>query len=228
MHTGSIFSDSSKRDRPRAVIYVRSESVRSWLKEVLLSLLNVVGEAADGSAAAELIRRLSPDFLILDFDHDELDGVELCRRTSAQFPNLNILVFTSAYCATKYHNQLCRAGVRGFCLKSSEASVLLEAVSQLLNGARYCDPAIEQLVKQAPSTHMPNSELTEAEVAVLIRLDSRNKEIAEELDMRVRTVEKHIEVILAKLRVPTRIAAAAKAVEFGYVLLPVNSGSTGE
>ncbi|MDQ5934400.1 MAG: hypothetical protein QG574_1706 [Cyanobacteriota bacterium erpe_2018_sw_21hr_WHONDRS-SW48-000092_B_bin.40] len=141
MPTGSIFSESSKRHRPRAVICDSSESVRARLKEVLLSLLNVVGEAGDGSAAAEMIRRLSPDFVILDFAHNELDGVGLCRRITAQFPNLTILVCTSSYYATKYHNQL------------------------------------------------------------------------------FRTVEKHIEVILAKLKVPTRMAAAAKAVEFGYVLL---------
>jgi Response regulator containing a CheY-like receiver domain and an HTH DNA-binding domain len=71
---------------------------------------------------------------------------------------------------------------------------------------------------------MPNCNLTDREIEVLIRLDLRNKEIAEELDMKLRTVEKHIECILAKLKVPTRTAAALKAVQLGYVLLPKMPG----
>lgn len=86
--------------------------------------------------------------------------------------------------------------------------------------AEQIDPKITQLVKQQPSASAPNSNLTDREIEVLIRLDLRNKEIAEELDMKLRTVEKHIECILAKLKVPTRTAAALKAVQHGYVLLP--------
>jgi DNA-binding CsgD family transcriptional regulator len=118
-----------------------------------------------------------------------------------------------------------RAGARGFCLKSSGPRTLFEAIEQTTRGLPYCDPKITQLVKQQPTTtSQPNSNLTDREVEVLIRLDLRNKEIAEELDMKLRTVEKHIECILAKLKVPTRTAAALKAVQLGYVLLPKMPG----
>ena len=220
MRTGSIFSDSSKPGRPRAIICDRSDSVRSDLKEILVSLLDIVGEASDGWAAADLIRRVRPDFVVIDIDLDGLEGLEFCRRYAHQGSGINVLVHTSARYATKYYNQLVRVGARGFCLKASGTSRLLEAVTHVLSGGEYCDPALKLLVTQSQGTHMPDSELTETEVTVLIRLDCRNKEIAEELDMKLRTVEKLIEVILAKLKVPTRVAAAAKAVEMGYVLLP--------
>jgi len=175
-------------------------------------------------AATEIIRRMRPDFIIMDVDLDVLNGVEVCRRVSQELPNSHVLVLTDSYHATKYHNQLIRAGSRGFCLKSSGPRTLFEAIEQVTRGLPYCDPKITQLVKQQPTTSMPNCNLTDREIEVLIRLDLRNKEIAEELDMKLRTVEKHIECILAKLKVPTRTAAALKAVQLGYVLLPKMPG----
>lgn len=210
--------------RPRTVICERHELVRFGLKRVVSEVVEIVGEAADGMVATEIIRRLKPDFIILDVDLDILNGVEVCRRVSQELPNSNILVLTDSYHATKYHNQLLRAGARGFCLKSSGPRSLFEAIEQVTRGLPYCDPKITQLVKQSPSTSLPNTSLTDREIEVLIRLDLRNKEIAEELDMKLRTVEKHIECILAKLKVPTRTAAALKAVQLGYVLLPKMPG----
>ena len=210
--------------RPRTVICERHELIRFGLKRVVSEVVDVVGEAADGMVATELIRRLRPDFVILDVDLDILNGVEVCRRVSQELPNSNILVLTDSYHATKYHNQLLRAGSRGFCLKSSGPRTLFEAIEQTTRGLPYCDPKITQLVKQSPSTSLPNTNLTDREIEVLIRLDLRNKEIAEELDMKLRTVEKHIECILAKMKVPTRTAAALKAVQLGYVLLPKMPG----
>lgn len=219
--------DSTQRPsifRPRTVLCERHELIRFGLKRVVSEVVEIVGEAADGMAATEMIRRLRPDFVILDVDLDVLNGVEVCRRVSMELPNANVLVLTDSYHATKYHNQLMRAGARGFCLKSSGPRTLFEAIEQITRGLPYCDPKITQLVKQAPTTNMPNCNLTDREIEVLIRLDLRNKEIAEELDMKLRTVEKHIECILAKLKVPTRTAAALKAVQLGYVLLPKMPG----
>jgi two-component system, NarL family, nitrate/nitrite response regulator NarP len=205
--------------RPRTVLCERHELIRFGLKRVVSEVVEIVG-----MAATEMIRRLRPDFVILDVDLDVLNGVEVCRRVSSELPNSNVLILTDSYHATKYHNQLIRAGARGFCLKSSGPRTLFEAIEQVTRALPYTDPKITQLVKQTPTTNMPNSNLTDREIEVLIRLDLRNKEIAEELDMKLRTVEKHIECILAKLKVPTRTAAALKAVQLGYVLLPKMPG----
>lgn len=211
--------------RPRTILCERHELIRFGLKRVVAEVVEIVGEAADGMAATEMIRRLRPDFVILDVDLDVLNGVEVCRRITTELPNSNVLVLTDSYHATKYHNQLMRAGARGFCLKSSGPRTLFEAIEQVTRALPYCDPKITQLVKQTPTnTSMPNCNLTDREIEVLIRLDLRNKEISEELDMKLRTVEKHIECILAKLKVPTRTAAALKAVQLGYVLLPKMPG----
>jgi len=210
--------------RPRTVLCERHELIRFGLKRVVSEVLEIIGEASDGMAAVELVRRLKPDFVILDVDLDILNGVEVCRRISQELPNANILILTDSYHATKYHNQLLRAGARGFCLKSSGPRTLFEAIEQVTRALPYCDPKITQLVKQSPASSMPNTNLTDREIEVLIRLDLRNKEISEELDMKLRTVEKHIECILAKMKVSTRTGAALKAVQLGYVLLPKMPG----
>ncbi len=210
--------------RPRTVLCERHELIRFGLKRVVSEVVEIVGEASDGMAAIEMIRRLRPDFVILDVDLDALNGVEVVRRITSELPNSNSLILTDSYHATKYHNQLMRAGARGFCLKSSGPRTLFEAIEQVTRALPYCDPKITQLVKQSATTSMPNCNLTDREIEVLIRLDLRNKEISEELDMKLRTVEKHIECILAKLKVPTRTAAALKAVQLGYVLLPKMPG----
>jgi DNA-binding NarL/FixJ family response regulator len=210
--------------RPRTIICQRHELIRFGLKRVVSEVVDIIGEASDGMGATEIIRRLKPDFVILDVDLDILNGVEVCRRIVQELPNANILILTDSYHATKYHNQLLRAGARGFCLNSSGPRTLFEAIEQVTRSLPYCDPKITQLVKQSPTTAMPNSNLTDREIEVLIRLDLRNKEIAEELDMKLRTVEKHIECILAKMKVPTRTGAALKAVQLGYVMLPKMPG----
>lgn len=210
--------------RPKTVVCERHELIRFGLKRVVSEVLEIIGEASDGMAACEIIRRLNPQFVILDVDLDILNGVEVARRVTQEMPQTNLLILTDSYHATKYHNQLIRAGVRGFCLKSSGPRTLFDAIDQVTRGLPYCDPKITQLVKQTPANAMPNTNLTDREIEVLIRLDLRNKEIAEELDMKLRTVEKHIECILAKLKVPTRTAAALKAVQLGYVLLPKMPG----
>jgi len=113
-----------------------------------------------------------------------------------------------------------RAGVQLFCLYGSGAAVLHDAIRKFERGFPYCDPRIFELIKQNPVSTLPSTNLSEREIEVLIRLDMRNQEIAEELNMKSRTVEKHIECILAKLKVPTRTSAALKALQLGYTLLP--------
>jgi DNA-binding NarL/FixJ family response regulator len=210
--------------RPRTILCERHDLIRFGLKRIISEVADVVGEAADGITAIEVIRRLKPDFVILDVDLDALNGVEVCARVSKESPDSRLLILTDSYHATKYHGQLLRAGARGLCLKSSGPRTLYEAIEQVSRNLPYCDPKITQLIKQTPINPQPNTTLTDREIEVLIRLDLRNKEISEELDMKLRTVEKHIECILAKLKVPTRTAAALKAVQLGYVLLPKMPG----
>lgn len=128
--------------RPRTIICQRHELIRFGLKRVVSEVVDIIGEASDGMGATEIIRRLKPDFVILDVDLDILNGVEVCRRIVQELPNANILILTDSYHATKYHNQLLRAGARGFCLNSSGPRTLLRQLSRL---RAPCHIAIQRL-----------------------------------------------------------------------------------
>ena len=105
------------------------------------------------------------------------------------------------------------------CLKNSGPRILLDAIAAAIDDAPYCDPAIDYLINH-PKRLIQDHNLTEQEVDVLVRLDLRNKEISEELGMKLRAVEQLVENILRKFDSPTRTAAAIKAVQFGFQLLP--------
>lgn len=210
--------------KPRTVVCERHELIRFGLKRLVTEVVEIVGEASDGLIATEVIGRLKPDFVMMDIDLDGLDGAEVCRSVTHDLPNSRVLVLTDSYHATKHYHQLVRAGAHGFCLKSSGPRTLYEAINAVTKGNSYCDPKLSKLVEQKALPEMPDHNLTDREIQVLIRLEMKNKDIAEELDMNPRTVEKHIEYLLQKLKVPTRTAATLKAVQFGFELLPKMPG----
>ena len=206
--------------KPRTVLCERHELIRFGLKRLVSEVVEIIGEATDGLSSTETVSRLKPDFILMDVDLDGLDGVEVCRRICLELPTSRLLVLTDSYHATKYYNQLKRAGAHGFCLKSSGPRTLFEAIKQVTTGNSFCDAKLSNLVQQAMPQSMPAHNLTDREIQVLIRLEMKNKDIAEELEMNLRTVEKHVDYILQKLKVPTRTAATLRAIQYGFELLP--------
>jgi DNA-binding NarL/FixJ family response regulator len=206
--------------KPRTVLCERHELIRFGLKRLVSEVVEIIGEAQDGLTATEVVSRLKPEFILMDVDLDGLDGVEVCRSICLELPNSRLLVLTDSYHATKFYNQLLRAGAHGFCLKSSGPRTLFEAIKQVTTGSFFCDSKLSQLVTQPQPQSMPDHNLSDREIQVLIRLEMKNKDIAEELEMNLRTVEKHVDYILQKLKVPTRTAATLRAIQYGFELLP--------
>ncbi len=206
-----------EQNRLRAFICERSELIREGHTATIAAIAEVVG-ATDGPNAIELIAALRPDFVIMDVDLENTNGIDVIRTVRVRLPKQKFIVATDLYHATKYFHQITRAGLASLCLKSSGSKVLLKAIESVISNQPTCESQILQLVKQTPP---PSTiELTNDEIAILVRLDMRNKEIAEELDLNLQAVVTRIERILAKLNQPSRTAAALKAAQLGYILLP--------
>jgi len=210
--------------KPRTVLCERHELIRFGLKRLVAEVVEIIGEAADGHAATEVIGRLKPEFILMDIDLDGVNAGEVCRSIVTDLPTSRVLVLTDSYHATKYYNQLLRAGAHGFCLKSSGPRTLFDAIKSVTSGNFYCDQKLSKLVDQPAPVDMPDHNLTDREIQILIRLEMKNKDIAEELDLNLRAVEKHVDHLLQKLKVPTRTAATMKAVQYGFELLPKMPG----
>ena len=206
---------------PRVVICEPHELVRAGMKR-MIPFCNVIGEATDGTQAAELARVLQPELVITEIEIDGIDGLELCKRVRESSSRSAILISTHSYNATKFFHRVMRNGANGVYLKRTGRLELVKAVVDVLNHRNYCDETISRLLNQHPSQINALDEgLTEREIDVLIRLDLRNREIADELGIQLEKVEKVILSILQKLHTETRTQAALKAVNLGFKLIPV-------
>jgi DNA-binding NarL/FixJ family response regulator len=90
--------------------------------------------------------RFDADLYIIDSTHDVLSAVDLCRRVMSVYPQAKVLIIAlDKRCAAKNFNQLTSAGARGFILKDGSKDVLDQAIRDLLNGLKFCDPGIDSL-----------------------------------------------------------------------------------
>ena len=160
------------------------------LREGLVALLNhsgdcqVVGQAADGASALELVLKTEPDVVVLDISMPRLNGIEVVRRLSKELEQTRILVLTM-HTEEEYVLHVVRAGAAGFLLKDSATDELLNAVRALAAGRGYFGSHASQILAeqfQRPQARMedPYRDLTdrEREVFHLIVEGMTTKEIA--------------------------------------------------
>lgn len=180
--------------------------------------LKVVGDANDGQEALELIERLQPDVIILDIRMPKLNGVEVVRRMKEVSPHTEALILT-AYDDDDYILALMAAGALGYLLKTARPSELIDAVQRVHAGEPVLHPGIAVKLARLwargrDSTGLSSEQLSlrEREVLQLAANGQRNKAIAENLCISVRTVEGHLRSIFAKLGVSSRTEAVLRAV----------------
>jgi DNA-binding NarL/FixJ family response regulator len=200
------------------------------LREGLRVLVNsqsdmeCVGEAGDGRAAVEEVRKILPDVAVLDVSMPGLNGLEAAKRLKECCPEVRLLTLTR-HRDDGYLQQLLKAGVSGYVLKQSASSVLLNAVRAVAAGHLFLDPAITGKVignyvgkstRRGPGAPNELSE-RETEVLRLIAWGFSNKEIAARLDISVKTVEAHKANAMRKLDMRGRIDIVRYAILQGWM-----------
>ena len=182
---------------------------RRGLRQIieLESGLNVVGEADDGEAAYEKIRQLGPDVIILDVNMPKVDGFELARMIRDR--NLQVaVIFLTMYRDEEMFNEALDLGARGYVLKSSALTDIVDCVRAVASGQHYISPALSSFLlnRRDRSTSFARSkpsirDLTPTELRILrlIAESKTSKEIAAELFISYRTVENHRANICQKL-----------------------------
>jgi DNA-binding NarL/FixJ family response regulator len=206
----------------RLVIADDQGIVRGGLRMILENAgMSVVGEAADGREAVELVGRLKPDVVLMDIRMPVLDGIEATRRLIREQPAVKILVLTT-YGLDEYVYEALRAGAAGFLLKMDSPPRLVDAVRVGAAGEALLAPEItRRLIDHYVATAPPArpeppelADLTARERDVLIRMarGRSNAEIARELYLSEGTVKTHVVRVLAKLGLRDRV----QVVVFGY------------
>ena len=171
----------------------------------------VVGEAADGSRALALSRRLRPDVAVVDLTMSGMGGLELTRRIHEISPRTEIVVLTVHESAEALH-QVTAAGARAYVAKSDAGRSLLEAVALASQHEDFVTPRVAALAATAPSLTA-----RERQVLRLLAEGLHAGEVGARLGIRPKTVEAHRSNILHKLRVRGLADLVRYAVRAGIV-----------
>jgi DNA-binding NarL/FixJ family response regulator len=203
------------------------ELVRSGLELVLQARgCQVVGTAGNGREAIEAVRRTQPDVVLMDLRMPVMDGITATRRLTEDGSATKVLVLTT-YDLDRYVYDALGAGAAGFLLKATPPDRLVEGIRTVCAGEALLAPSLtrrlieEYLRSPRPDANQPLgvAELTERERQVLVLMSRglSNDDIAADLVVAQATVKTHVNRVLAKLGVATRVQAVVLAYECGLV-----------
>ena len=173
--------------------------------------MEIVGEVSDGEMAVAEAQRLKPDVIVMDISMPTMNGLKATKRMRSLGLDVKILTLTR-HTDDGYLQQLIAAGANGYVLKQSAPDELINAIRTIGSGNAYVDPSLQSKVLdsfagRASSLRGENkNELTdrESEVLRLIALGYSNKEIAERIDLSIKTIEAHKANSLRKLGISSR------------------------
>ena len=211
----------------RIVIAEDHTILREGLRSLLSANANfeIVGEAGDGREAVRHVEKYKPDLILTDLSMPRMNGMEAIKEIKRESPATKVLVLT-VHRAEEYILATFRAGADGYILKDSTQAELLLAVKKVLGGTHYISPEISEKViegyiegKKSLKSRTSWETLTqrEREILKMIAEGYRNKEIAEDLCISVKTVEKHRANLMEKLDLHSIQALTAFAIEKGLV-----------
>src|SRR5882672_3344736 len=202
--------------------------VRQGLKALLLAEgdLSVIAEAQTGREAVQLASQHRPAIVVMDLAMPRLNGSEATRQILKVVPSAKIIVL-STYGDDEHIQKALGAGAAAYLLKQTAAAELIQAIREVRKGNAFFSPAIakrlrEQTLRAPGSGEAPkpaDADLTqrEAEVLQLIAEGYANKQIAGELGLSVKTVEKHRQQVMQKLDIHNIAGLVRHAVEKGII-----------
>src|SRR5262252_2725702 len=204
--------------------------VRQGLKALLTaeSDITILAEAQTGREAVGLASKLRPDVIVMDLAMPLLNGWEATRQILKALPSAKIVVL-STYDSEEHVQQAIAAGAAAYLIKQTASADLVKAIREVRKGNAYFSPAIAQRLREQTCRSLAGDQpasgakveltLREAEVLQLIAEGFANKQIAAELGLSVKTVEKHRQQVMHKLRIHDIAGLVRHAAEKGIIEL---------
>jgi DNA-binding NarL/FixJ family response regulator len=202
--------------------------VRQGLRVLLESEkdIGVVGEAESGRQAVHMAKKLLPDVVVMDIAMPLLNGLEATRQIVKEVPSTKVLILSS-YSDDEYVQQLTEVGAAGYLIKQTAANDLVKAIREAQRGNAYFSPSISRRlmdihreaylrggVVKKRGDHLTSREL---EVLQLIAEGKANKQIAAELCISIKTVEKHRQQVMNKLNIHDIAGLTRYAISKGII-----------
>ena len=225
-------SETATHEQPderaiRVLIVDDHDLFRTGLRNLLEEQgVEIVGEAASGSQALDIVREAPPDVVIMDLNMPGMNGVDATRHISRDAPLTRVIVLTISDQEQDVMDAIL-AGACGYLLKDASIQTLMQGIQAAAIGESLISPHIAGRVLQhvRATTAAPEAAATiraelsdrEIEVLKLIANGKDNAMIARDLHISPKTVKNHISNILMKLQIENRIQAAVYAVRSGIV-----------
>ena len=201
------------------------------LREGLRALLSadpkfeIIAEAEDGRQAVRCVEKLGPDLLLMDLSMPRMSGIDAISEIKKRYPETKIIALT-VHKTEEYLLTTLQAGAEGYVLKDATHDELVMAIHNVMAGKPYLSPGISEKIiegylegKEGSLSLSSWQKLSqrEREVLKLIAEGYKNKEIAEELCISLKTVEKHRANLMKKLDLHNAAGLTVYAVEKGLV-----------
>ncbi len=214
--------------RIRVLIVDDHDLFREGLRQLIETdeAIEVVGEAATGQEAVELVEALRPDVVLMDINMPGMDGIRATETITQRFRDVHVVMLTM-YDDEEYVLHAIRAGARSYLVKNSKPEELLRAIHVAADGGATIDPDLapilmreyQRLLAKAPTR---GQELSDRELAMLRLLAQgySNKQIADALHLAESTVKNNLSALFQKLGVRDRTQAVIYAISHGLVPRP--------
>lgn len=223
----SINRPPMKTEKVKVLIVDDHAIVREGLKAVLQidPGLDVVGEASNGKQAIQMARTLRPNVVLIDMIMPVMGGVEATRQIVAQCPATHVLVLSS-YPEKDLVESALAAGATGYLLKHSASGDVVKAIHQVNKGIAFFSLPISRMLTALGGImgankplSRPHPKLTprQNEVLRLIAEGNCNKQIADDLAISIKTVEKHRQELMVRLNIHTIAGLTRYALAKGLV-----------
>jgi two-component system nitrate/nitrite response regulator NarL len=211
-------------NKPISVLLVDDHALfRSGVRSLLQrhEQFNVVGDAADGVEGVKRARQLKPDVVLLDLNMPGMSGVETLQLIHQDCPETAVLMLTVSEDADDLTTAL-KAGACGYLIKNIEADYLVRAIARAAAGETVVAEAMtgklvarlqSGTVRPEPASELDKLTPREKEIIACLARGESNKTIARTLDLAESTVKIHVQNVLKKLKLSSRVQAAVYAVE---------------
>ena len=199
--------------------------IRAGIRSMLESLseIELVGQASNGREALALVEEQQPHVLLCDITMPEMNGLETTTRVVKDFPNVRVIIL-SMHNSNEYVWQALKAGAKGYLLKDAEASELGFAIKTVASGMTYLTPAvskkcIENYLQGEDTTVIVSDVLTprQREILQLIVEGHALKQIAQKLNLSVKTVETHRTMLMDRLEIYDTPGLVRYALRIGMI-----------
>jgi two-component system nitrate/nitrite response regulator NarL len=179
----------------------------------------VVGEAADGLDGIKAVAAQRPDVVLLDLNMPGISGIETLQAILREAPATPVVMLTVSEEGEDLMTAL-KAGAQGYLLKNIDSDFLVEAIRRAASGESVLSPEmsaklLRELRAGTAAAPAPTLSPREREILSFLARGASNKEIARTLDVAESTVKIHVQHILRKLQLSSRVQAAVWAIEHG-------------